>query len=109
MSDRDEKPPRDGEPLPPKIPQLPDRETRLERVINMVAQFFPDFLIIVRYDHERPIMWKSSDRTWAIGACQRFMTSVDECDRLQQQEQALEPPPPPATDQPEQGEEGTPS
>jgi hypothetical protein len=102
MSDRDEKPPREGEPLPPKIVELPDIETRLNRVINLAAQFFPDFLIAVRFDKERPIAWKASDRTWAIGACKRYIVTAEENDRIQQHEDEQQPPPAPPDNEEEQ-------
>jgi hypothetical protein len=32
-------------------------------------------------DEQNRLVWKSSDKTWAVGAMSRYMNSLDEWDR----------------------------
>lgn len=55
----------------------------LERFRSDVAKFsghYQEFLVIVKSGGGR-LMWKSSDTTWAIGALNRYLSCIDECDR----------------------------
>ena len=48
-----------------------------------VAKFsgnYVDFFVAVKRK-DGNISWKSSDTTWAIGACHRYITMMDEMDR----------------------------
>lgn len=63
-------------------------EPIFQRFKNDVAKFsgnYLEFLVVVK----RPdgnITWKSSDTTWAIGACHRYIEMMDEMDRTQERE-----------------------
>lgn len=55
----------------------------LEKFRNDVAKFsgnYDEFFIAVKRK-DGNISWKSSDTTWAIGACRRYQVMMDEMDR----------------------------
>jgi len=41
---------------------------------------YPDFLVIVTTTSGR-LLWKSTNKTWGIGAATRYLNSTDEWDR----------------------------
>jgi hypothetical protein len=57
----------------------------VQRFAANLGERFGDYLIIVRSD--KGLSWRSSDRTWAIGACDRYVDSVLSDDRVEREEQ----------------------
>ena len=57
-----------------------------------VAKFsgnYREFVIIAKTGDGR-LFWKATDKTWALGAIQRYSTCVDEMDRMDEQQQIFE-------------------
>lgn len=53
---------------------------KVERLCANIGERFIDYLLIVR-DHDN-VVWRASDRTWAIGACDRYVDAALEDDRM---------------------------
>lgn len=54
-----------------KEPQKPAHERFLDSCAK-VGEHFPEFLMIVKTD-EGFMDWRSSDKTWAMGAAERYL------------------------------------
>ena len=55
----------------------------LEKFKTDVARFsgnYNEFLVIVKAKNGN-LQWKSSDKTWAMGAAARYLNCIDEVDR----------------------------
>ena len=58
-------------------------DINLDKFRDDVAKFsgnYDEFFVAVKRK-DGNISWKSSDTTWAIGACRRYATMMDEMDR----------------------------
>lgn len=53
---------------------------RFRDLAARVGEKYADFVIMVR-DSKNRLIWKSSERSWAIGAMSRYINSLDEWDR----------------------------
>jgi hypothetical protein len=53
---------------------------RFDQVSALVGEHFRDYVLMAR-DEKNRLIWKSSDKTWAVGAMSRYMNSLDEWDR----------------------------
>ena len=42
---------------------------KFEQASNLIAQFFKDYMIVVKTD-DKAVYWRSSDGCWAVGACE---------------------------------------
>ncbi len=66
-----------------------EQEINLDKFRNDVAKFsgnYVDFFVAVKRK-DGNISWKSSDTTWAIGACQRYISMMEEMDRTNERDQ----------------------
>lgn len=60
----------------------------VEKFRNDIAKFsgnYVEFFVAVKRK-DGNITWKSSDTTWAVGACYRYITMMDEMDRAGERE-----------------------
>lgn len=61
---------------------MPNEE--IERFKMDIAKFsahYEQFFVVVKTPGKQ-LMWKSSDTTWAVGAAQRYISCMDEVDRI---------------------------
>ena len=69
----------------PRSVNLPSKggpEVRFAQAGNAVAGRYLDYFIIVR-DLDGNLTWRYGDKTWAIGACLRYINWADEKDRME--------------------------
>jgi allantoicase len=60
-----------------------EEDVSLDKFKVDVAKFsgnYSEFLVVVKRK-DGNISWKSSDTTWAVGACARYIAMMDEMDR----------------------------
>lgn len=63
-------------------------ELEIQRFKNDIAVFsghYTDFVVIAKTPSGR-LHWKSTDKTWGLGACRRFITVTEELDRLEERD-----------------------
>jgi hypothetical protein len=53
---------------------------RFDQFTALFGEHFKDYVVMAR-DAQNRLVWKSSDKTWAVGAMNRYMNSLDEWDR----------------------------
>jgi len=60
-----------------------EHDKEVERFKTDVSKFsgnYPEFCVIVTTE-SRQLLWKSTNRTWATGACTRYLACVGEQDK----------------------------
>lgn len=53
-----------------------------------LSERYDEVLIVVRTPHGK-LLWKSTDKTWSLGAMMRYMNCVDEMDRMDERQQIM--------------------
>ena len=64
------------------LEQANRKEIQFERIISNLQEWFPDYYVAVRGEGSSA-MWKSSDSTWAIGVCKRYLARQARLDELE--------------------------
>ena len=60
-------------------------QDRFDRVRALISEWYPDYMLVVRED-TRGRMWALSNPDWALGACKRMQTMLDETERHNRRE-----------------------
>lgn len=76
-----------GDPVTPTPEELEKIGQEVEGAIRQFGGRFERFLVIVTKENSPKLYWKSNDGTWAVGAATRYLSSMDELDRIQDREQ----------------------
>lgn len=50
-------------------------------LVAKLGEHYQDFVIMAR-DRKNRLLWKTSDKSWALGAMTRYMNCIDEWDRV---------------------------
>jgi hypothetical protein len=50
-------------------------------ICSGLAEHSADYLVVMRTP-QGELIWKSSDKSWAVGVCERYITYTHEQDRL---------------------------
>lgn len=54
---------------------------RFDAEITRIGERYEQYLLIVRTEGGQ-MMWKSRDKTWAVGAATRYLNCTEELDRI---------------------------
>lgn len=59
-----------------------EKELKLfESLISKTGEHFKEYILIAKGSNGN-MLWRSSDRTWSMGACHRYLITADQEDRM---------------------------
>ena len=67
-----------------------DRDLKqFDSMVSNLGEHFKEYVLIAKGSNGN-MLWRSSDRTWAMGACQRYLITADQEDRMLTMEEGNE-------------------